>query len=59
MANGDSQMEEIQIGVSNALTELTLTEPLGQLRGKFHYAGIKAGRMDIGNDNDRQIPTQR
>jgi DNA-binding transcriptional LysR family regulator len=33
--NGDLPMGEIRIGVAHALTELTLTEPIGRLRGKF------------------------
>ena len=34
-ANSDLPMGEIRIGVAHALTELTLTEPVGQLRRKF------------------------
>jgi DNA-binding transcriptional LysR family regulator len=34
-ANSDLPMGEIRIGVAHALTELTLTEPVGQVRRKF------------------------
>lgn len=34
-ANSDLPIGEIRIGVAHALTELTLTEPVGQVRRKF------------------------
>lgn len=39
--NGHFPMEEIRIGVAHALTELTLTEPIGELRRKFPTAALR------------------
>ncbi len=40
-ANSDLPMGEIRIGVAHALTELTLTEPVGQVRRKFPKIALR------------------
>lgn len=39
--NGDLPIGEIRIGVAHALTELTLTEPVGQVRRKFPKVALR------------------
>jgi DNA-binding transcriptional LysR family regulator len=40
-ANGDLPIGEIRIGVAHALTELTLTEPAGQVRRRFPKIALR------------------
>lgn len=40
-ANGHLPMEEIKIGVAHALTELTLTEPIEEVRRKFPQVALR------------------
>jgi DNA-binding transcriptional LysR family regulator len=40
-ANGHVPVGEIKIGVAHALTELTLTEPVGQVRRKFPKVALR------------------
>jgi DNA-binding transcriptional LysR family regulator len=40
-ANGELPTGELRIGVAHALTELTLTEPVGQVRGKFPKIALR------------------
>jgi len=41
VGNGHAPMGEIRIGVAHALTELTLTRPVGQLRRKFPVVALR------------------
>ena len=40
-ANGHLPMEEVKIGVAHALTELTLTEPIEEVRQKFPKVALR------------------
>ena len=40
-ANGHLPMEEVKIGVAHALTELTLTEPIEEVRRKFPKVALR------------------
>jgi DNA-binding transcriptional LysR family regulator len=40
-ANGHLPIGEVQIGVAHALTELTLTEPIGHVRRKFPQVALR------------------
>lgn len=40
-SNGRPLSEEFKLGVAHALTEFTLTEPVGQLRRKFPHLGLR------------------
>src|SRR5215469_16706921 len=40
-ANGHLPMKEIKIGVAHALSELTLTEPVGRIRRKFPEVALR------------------
>ncbi len=39
--NGDLPIREVRIGVAHALTELTLTEPAGEIRRKFPKVALR------------------
>jgi DNA-binding transcriptional LysR family regulator len=41
VANGHLPMEEVKIGVAHALTELTLTEPIEEVRRKFPKVALR------------------
>lgn len=40
-SNGGLLSEEFKVGVAHALTEFTLTEPVGELRRKFPHLGLR------------------